>query len=139
MLKSIQVGRGLASIAVAAFHLSITMGDVRYGGEMLFRSWTNQGNLGVDFFFVLSGFIILFAHWNDIGNKNQITSYLFKRTIRVYPIYILYTFIFSTLVLFGVGSGSTLPVSLEGWVSSFSLIRLSSESPPHRTCLDTIP
>jgi peptidoglycan/LPS O-acetylase OafA/YrhL len=130
MFISIQAGRGLAALAVAAFHLSITMGDTRYGGETVFRNWTSRGNLGVDFFFVLSGFIILFAHWDDIGNPQRIRSYFWKRFIRVYPIYLLYTLTFSALVAIGVGSGSHLPTSITGWIGSLSLIRFSGESPP---------
>ncbi len=44
------------------------------------------GAYGVDFFFVLSGFIILYAHYNDIGRAN-LTSYFKKRFIRIYPTY----------------------------------------------------
>ena len=60
---SIQLGRALVALAVAAFHLSITFSDPRYGGQAVLSEWTNRGNIGVDFFFVLSGFIILKAHY----------------------------------------------------------------------------
>lgn len=54
-LYSLQQGRGLAAMAVVLFHLSIMMGLPRYFGRPLFSDYTWRGNLGVDFFFVLSG------------------------------------------------------------------------------------
>jgi exopolysaccharide production protein ExoZ len=43
--------------------------------------------LGVDLFFVLSGIVILSAHWQDIGRPARLGSYLWKRVRRIYPIY----------------------------------------------------
>ena len=69
MLRVLQAGRGLAAAGVAAFHLSMTMGVDRYGGVPVFTDFTRQGFRGVDFFFVLSGFIIFFAHFKDLGTS----------------------------------------------------------------------
>jgi len=41
---------------------------------------------GVDFFFVLSGFIITYVHWLDLGRSRRVSLYLVKRFVRVYPI-----------------------------------------------------
>ena len=67
MLKCLQAGRALAALAVVAFHLSTAFSDPRYGSHSIGQAFTRHGNLGVDFFFVLSGFIILNAHARDIG------------------------------------------------------------------------
>lgn len=45
------------------------------------------GRSGVEFFFVLSGFIIMLAHRDDIGNPERLLSYLKKRVVRIYPVY----------------------------------------------------
>jgi peptidoglycan/LPS O-acetylase OafA/YrhL len=45
------------------------------------------GTAGVDFFFVLSGFIIAHVHGGDVGRPKQLRSYLWKRFTRIYPTY----------------------------------------------------
>ncbi len=49
--------------------------------------WTTGPQLGVAFFFVLSGIVILTAHWKDVGNPATVPSYLWKRFRRIYPLY----------------------------------------------------
>jgi peptidoglycan/LPS O-acetylase OafA/YrhL len=130
MLKTLQGGRGLAALAVVAFHLSFTMGLTKYGGQATFWWLTWRGDLGVDFFFVLSGFIILHAHIGDIGQPSAWTTYAFKRLVRVYPIYWLYTAIMVALVAAGLGTVAKLPTPPQAWASDLTLIRFSSEAPP---------
>jgi peptidoglycan/LPS O-acetylase OafA/YrhL len=40
---------------------------------------------GVDFFFVISGFIIFFVHRDDIGDAQKARAFVVKRFIRLYP------------------------------------------------------
>jgi exopolysaccharide production protein ExoZ len=131
MLRTLQMGRALAAIAVAAFHLSLMMGQSRYGGIEEFRSYTRFGNKGVDFFFVLSGFIILFAHSRDINAPARWGNYVFRRFVRLYPIYWLYTLIFVGMLLaLGGTNNSPIPTTFGGWISSLTLIRLAPGQPP---------
>lgn len=105
------------------------MGAARYGGVSAFESVTRFGNLGVDFFFVLSGFIILHAHAKDIGMPDRVAAYASRRFVRLYPVYWLYTIGFAVLLLLGVGS-VPLPTTWEGWLGAVTLVRVSPESPP---------
>jgi exopolysaccharide production protein ExoZ len=130
MIKTLQAGRALAAISVAAFHLSLNMGAARYGGVPVFRELTQYGKHGVDFFFVLSGFIILFAHARDIGHPGAWGGYLYKRFVRVYPIYWLYTLVFVLALLTLGGTDATMPANGPDWLTSLSLIRFTPASPP---------
>ena len=64
-LYSLQVLRGIAAMMVVLFHLSITT-DTFFHNKSFNVSW---GWLGVDIFFVLSGFIITYVHFQDIKKK----------------------------------------------------------------------
>ena len=130
MLHTIQAGRGFAALAVAAYHLSILLGEPRYLGQEVFHGFTWRGNLGVGFFFVLSGFIIMFAHSKDVGRPKHLKSYALKRFTRIYPVYWTYTAAFCILVLLGYGTVITLPVKAIDWASIASLIRFTSVPTP---------
>jgi peptidoglycan/LPS O-acetylase OafA/YrhL len=54
------------------------------------RAWGQYfiwGHSGVNFFFVLSGVVILYAHWNDVGRPAALATYAVKRIRRIYPLY----------------------------------------------------
>mgnify|MGYP002478952574 CR=1 FL=1 len=125
-LSSLQQARGLAAMAVVAFHLSITMALPRYLGQELFTDWTRRGNLGVDFFFVLSGFIIIFAHSRDIGQPHRLRNYLTRRFVRLFPVYWVYVGVFCLLVAIGFGTSATIPETFSQWISTFTLVRLDN-------------
>jgi len=125
-LNALQQGRGLAAMAVAAFHLSLMLALPRYLGQEIFSNYTRHGNLGVDFFFVLSGFIIAFAHGRDIGRPDRLRNYLIRRFIRLFPAYWVYVGVFCALVAFGFGTAVTLPDTVGHWISTLLLIRLDS-------------
>lgn len=81
-LTTIEAGRGLAALAVVFFHANVSL---RFMGQPDFRI-LSFGENGVDFFFVLSGFIITYVHGKDIGRGDRLRPYAIKRFIRLFPI-----------------------------------------------------
>lgn len=70
---------------VVLYHL-VSAGE-KYFSKKPFQGIFEFGWVGVDFFFVLSGFIIMFIHYRDIISKGNWINFLKKRAIRIYPIY----------------------------------------------------
>ncbi len=85
MLNGIQVARGVAALLVVLYHSSV-WSDVYY--HTVFNRFFNFGYIGVDFFFVLSGFIIFYIHKNDCKGFVSWKKYFIKRIIRIYPPFI---------------------------------------------------
>lgn len=83
-------------------------------------------SLGVDFFFVLSGFIILKVHHQDIGQPKAFRNFVEKRFVRIYPIYWLFTGIFCSLVALGFGTVAKNPDTLAKWISTVTLVRFEN-------------
>ena len=129
MIKTLQLGRGLAAVSVIAFHLSYMMAAPKYGGQAILGDYTRHGHYGVEFFFVLSGFIILFAHINDLGRPQALGTFLYRRFVRLFPTYWLYTAILTAMILLGLGS-SVIPSTGEGWFSALTLVRIDGSAPP---------
>lgn len=89
MYIGLQVARGIAALLVVLLHA--TTGANTFYSENIFNNFWKFGHIGVDFFFVLSGFIIFYVHNDDTPNRNSITTYIKKRLIRIYPPYLLIT------------------------------------------------
>jgi peptidoglycan/LPS O-acetylase OafA/YrhL len=90
-LVSLEAGRGIAALLVVLFHCwhhcRAAYGDFWLGRLFAF------GHAGVDFFFVLSGFIILYAHRRDIDDPSALPGYIQRRVTRIYPLYWVLLFV----------------------------------------------
>jgi len=84
-----------------------------------------HGFLGVDFFFVLSGFLIMSSHFDDEKKIASFKLYVSKRFVRIFPPYwpISITLIISYLLLPNLSQGSRAEFS---WLSSLFLLPDSS-------------
>ena len=84
-LYVIQAGRGIAALLVVLFHAtSIAEFYLHHdlaAGVFIF------GYGGVDLFFVVSGFVIMWVHGDDIGHLDRLRPYLIRRLIRIYPVF----------------------------------------------------
>jgi peptidoglycan/LPS O-acetylase OafA/YrhL len=99
--------RGVASVLVVIFHVLET-----YSGDR-FHQIINHGYLAVDFFFVLSGFVVAYAYDDRWGKMTQWDFYK-RRLIRLQPMVIIGTIIGAAL-FYAQASGafpliSTTPV-----------------------------
>jgi len=104
-LPSIDALRGIASLAVCWFHM--TNG---YAENSLARSSGSYGWLGVEVFFVLSGFIIPFAMFSGgytlrLGWK----TFISKRIVRIEPPYLL-----AILLVFVLAHASSMTPGFKG-------------------------
>lgn len=85
--ECIEISRGIAALLVVCFHASGTIGLSKYFGKTPSLDVFNFGYAGVDFFFVLSGFIIFYSTTKNHGNISAAITYFNHRLIRIYPIY----------------------------------------------------
>ena len=88
--------RGIAATLVVLFHYTAAVGQPYYFG---LPSWTPMmpegrtnglfdfGHSGVDFFFVLSGFVMVWGYGRDGGRVRALWPYLTARFARIYPTY----------------------------------------------------
>lgn len=102
-LASIQILRGVAALAVVVYHVYV-MGKAHGNfGTEVFAAIARPGMLGVNLFFVLSGYIIIRAHQRDIGQLSSIGPYIIKRSVRVYPIYWILSLAYMAAAYVGFG------------------------------------
>lgn len=103
-LDHIDALRGLAALAVCWFHMT-------RGGKLLPEGWVASlsayGFLGVEVFFVISGFVIPWAMWRADYCISDFWHFLGKRMVRLYPPYLLALL----LIVFLNYASSRLPIS----------------------------
>ena len=117
---SLQAGRAVAAIGVLLFHVWLMARD--------HLNWDFLGNVishgarGVDFFFVLSGFIILHANRSSIGAPADAPRYFYRRRVGIYPIFLVITFVKLGYMLLGGGGVPLHKTSLSYVLGSTLLI-----------------
>lgn len=135
-INSIQILRGLAAILVVYAH-SIDLAEWFHqsGRQAQFKFLGNFGAIGVDIFFVISGFIMVYVTKNKQGYKDA-HHFFAKRLLRIYSLYfpltILFIFykrpdlhtIFKDITLLPVTDSGTVfvPLSIQvAWTLSFEI------------------
>lgn len=86
--------RGVAAMIVVAFHLFETYSHGPHSQIL------NHGYLAVDFFFVLSGFVIGYAY-DDRWNRMSTWGFFKRRLVRLHPMIIAGSLIGAALFFFG--------------------------------------
>lgn len=89
--------RGVAAMIVVAFHLFET-----YSKGPAYQI-LNHGYLAVDFFFVLSGFVIGYAY-DDRWNKMSLKGFFKRRLVRLHPMVIMGSVVGALFFYFGAGA-----------------------------------
>lgn len=126
-IDSLQLFRGLAALGVVFHHAALSTNA--FVGKI--PAWLNamfeHGFLGVDFFFVLSGFIIMSSHFDDEKSVAALKNYGIKRFVRIFPPYwpVSIALMLSYFLLPGMSQGARGDFS---WLSS--LLLLPSTPPP---------
>jgi peptidoglycan/LPS O-acetylase OafA/YrhL len=121
-IKVIQDLRGLAALSVCWYHYACYNGIFSTAlPPGIFRSSARYGSLGVEVFFVISGFILpysLFRASYQAGTRNY-GRYLWKRLSRLEPPYLI-----SIVIMIGVMSAPHLLPWLSGSAPTFTVTQL---------------
>jgi len=134
-LDSIQALRGIAAILVLFFHIAelqrqqITQyytkitSDNQDAEMALTRGIWDSGGSGVDLFFVISGFVMVYVTRNHVPSIGATRSFLWARITRIYPIWWIFALIMPVYFLWAYNipkslallPQSTAPVLGLGW------------------------
>ncbi|MFY0598229.1 MAG: acyltransferase [Cyclobacteriaceae bacterium] len=105
-IASLTALRGIAALLVVLFHFDIWL-ELRGFTRLVNTEYSliiTKGYLWVDFFFILSGFVICHVYGKKLENrtKGNVKKYLWARFTRIYPlhIFIMLLFALQTFVLF---------------------------------------
>lgn len=106
--------RGVAALLVVWHHV---FEGYQFAGNKPIIEFMNHGYLAVDFFFILSGFVIGYAYDDRWGKSLTLAGFFKRRLIRLHPMVVLAALIgFATFAATGFerwdGTHTTLPMAL---------------------------
>jgi peptidoglycan/LPS O-acetylase OafA/YrhL len=108
--------RGIAVLLVMVLHFALVEGAT--GAERLFFGVTRVGWVGVDLFFVLSGFLITGILYDARGGAHFFRNFYMRRVLRIFPLY--YAFLFLVLVLLPIARpASAPPAGTQFWLWTY--------------------
>ncbi|WP_158600962.1 acyltransferase family protein [Teichococcus wenyumeiae] len=120
-MSGIEAGRGIAAVLVILYHTVLHLNQATAVPAL--KAVLQFGHAGVDFFFVISGFIIFFVHSADIDRPEQIRRYARQRFTRLMPTY----WVALALAMVMAALGSHGMPSTATFLRSFTLLPLDGE------------
>lgn len=113
--------RGVAALLVIWYH--VFEGFAFAGGGTI--TTINHGYLAVDFFFMLSGFVISYAYDDRLGKSMTLKNFFKRRLIRLHPMVVMGTLIGIVFYLLQ-GSvrwdGTQVPISLIAFAAVMGML-----------------
>ena len=125
-IDALQIGRGVAALLVVLHHATSLV--ALNGGSSFAGNHFQAGSAGVDFFFVLSGFIIFHRHAREFGQPDKLAEYGWRRLARVFPVYWIVTL--AILPLYFLVPGYGIPNGTDPKVIASSLLLLPMNPGP---------
>lgn len=113
-IKGLDGLRAIAVLLVMFGHISSSLNwPVESGFQKPFNLLTNMGWIGVQLFFVLSGFLITQILIKDRAKPNYFKNFYIRRSLRIFPIYYLTLLFFFVLIPLTVGTPEWLGDSVD--------------------------
>jgi len=120
-LLSIQVLRALAALSVAFDHVARYEFGRQYGLPDALPSF-EIGNVGVDLFFVISGFVMVYSSGGFFGRARAPQEFFLRRLARIVPLYWLTTSIVLAYLLLQYRDLARANFSLASVVASYLFV-----------------
>ena len=109
-LDSIQALRGLAALLVALYHCAgiqkESLDPSRTTEISLLSGFWDRGYAGVDLFFVISGFIMVYVTHDKTYNIKDIGRFLYNRVTRIYPLWWVFALLMALYFLISYGQAA---------------------------------
>ena len=116
-LHSVQAMRGAAALLVVLYHTAahwraISANDTRAGAWL----W-DQGFAGVDMFFVISGFVMVYTAGANPGGVGEAVRFLWRRVGRIYPLWWVFCALLGAifLLIYGQPAQPDMAQGADAW------------------------
>ena len=124
-LRSIQSLRGVAALLVVITHAlggaGLKFGDT-FGHNFYISNLEDMTLSGVDIFFVISGFIMVYVSRRKFGSSAAVPDFIVRRMIRIVPLYWIFSAVILGILIFAPFLMPVLKFGLQHTVESFLFV-----------------
>lgn len=128
-LESLQALRGVAALLVLLFHYRFYLRGDNQSGTTIWDALFGWGIIGVDIFFIISGFIMVYTTQHYMQGCSSAKRFLLNRAIRIIPLYY-----FGLLVAFLFGGAMSIfhyPDKVQNLLSALTFTVYKTSVTPH--------
>jgi peptidoglycan/LPS O-acetylase OafA/YrhL len=125
-LEWVQALRGIAALMVVLTHARLYLYGTDWDGFA--RRFMLPAAQGVDLFFLVSGFIMVYTTARSDGSAHYTTDFLIKRFARIWPVYAVWVLI--NWALQGLWASGPIP-TLQNVVTSLAFLPINTDIPPY--------
>ena len=128
-LYSLQVLRGIAALIVLLFHYRLYLRANDASGSPVWDALFGWGIIGVDIFFVISGFIMVYTTHYYRSGLDSSKRFLINRAVRILPLYY-----FGLLIAFILGGAMNTfhdPGKIQNLISALTFTVYKTDITPH--------
>ncbi|ELL7020647.1 acyltransferase [Salmonella enterica] len=126
--NSLQALRGVAALLVVLFHYRGFLNDGAKESPTIWDKLFSHGIIGVDIFFIISGFIMVYTTWHYMRGKASLVRFLLNRAIRIIPLY--YICLVIAFLLEGAMSTFHYPDKVQNILSALTFTLYKTSTSP---------
>ncbi|EHU6711713.1 acyltransferase, partial [Salmonella enterica] len=127
-LNSLQALRGVAALLVVLFHYRGFLNDGAKESPTIWDKLFSPGIIGVDIFFIISGFIMVYTTCHYMRGKASLVRFLLNRAIRIIPLY--YICLVIAFLLEGAMSTFHYPDKVQNMLSALTFTLYKTSTSP---------
>ncbi|EHU3929947.1 acyltransferase [Salmonella enterica] len=126
--NSLQALRGVAALLVVLFHYRGFLNDGAKESPTIWDKLFSHGIIGVDIFFIISGFIMVYTTCHYMREKASLVRFLLNRAIRIIPLY--YICLVIAFLLEGAMSTFHYPDKVQNILSALTFTLYKTSTSP---------
>ncbi|EGL3794257.1 acyltransferase [Salmonella enterica] len=126
--NSLQALRGVAALLVVLFHYRGFLNDGAKESPTIWDKLFSPGIIGVDIFFIISGFIMVYTTCHYMREKASLVRFLLNRAIRIIPLY--YICLVIAFLLEGAMSTFHYPDKVQNMLSALTFTLYKTSTSP---------
>lgn len=126
-LDNIQLLRAVAVFCVLISHVAFELKRLLADKVTTFNDKFFPGDFGVDLFFIISGFIMVYTCWDKFADKGASVDFVKRRLVRIVPLYWITTSLMIAIIIAMPDKVHSATSDIWQWITSYLFVPYARE------------